>query len=144
MIFTSAYWVFIQNTGNTYLKILLHHVFYRSFTIHIIFLFPVLNTEIQVLNQNTLMVEFVLDIVQSKIHRYFAKRVCTFHNTVVICNFHRPYVMWPMCCFINHFTNGCIKAIICSTNFKKKQSNNRNGSSHDAYWRLCVNFNFQD
>ena len=106
----------------TYLKILLYHIFYRSFTIHVDIHFPVLNTVIQILNQNTLMVEFVFHIVHCQIHRYFAERVCAFHNTVVMCNFHTPYVhdvkvaFW---CLINHLTSGFIKAIICFTNSKK-------------------------
>ena len=106
----------------TYLKILLHHIFYRAFAIHVHVLPVVLNAVIQILNPNTLMIDFVLHIVHSQIHRYFAERVCAFHNTVVMCNFHTPYVhdikvvFW---CLINHLTSGFIKAIICFTNSKK-------------------------
>ena len=95
-----------------YLKILLHHAFDWAFTIHVKILLPLLNAVVQILNINTLMIESVLHIVQSEIHRFFAKDICTFHNAMVVCNLHGR----PTGFAIKYLTIGSIEAIISMTN----------------------------
>ena len=113
-----------------YLKILLHHAFDWAFTIHVKILLPLLNAVVQILNINTLMIESVLHIVQSEIHRFFAKDICTFHNAMVVCNLHGR----PTGFAIIYLTTGLVIAIISMTNCKKKHQNN---SNHDALLKIA-------
>ena len=113
-----------------YLKVLLHHVLDWAFTIHVKILLPLLNAVVQILNINTLMIESVLHIVQSEIHRFFAKDICTFHNAMVMCNLHGR----PAGFAINYLTTGLVIAIISMTRCKKKHQNN---SNHDALLKIA-------